>query len=211
MKIILVFYILLISLNSVARTIHVSRADGSQLKFYMNSPSVSGVYPIVFLVHGSACTSSYEMFEQSSPEFLEQGFGVVVLEKYGLDQNTVVCPKAYLENNTVPSRVNDHLLVSSYIRNHIKKWNGKLLWLGGSEGGEVSALAAPLVSETSMLVMLASGGGLAMYQELPIVFERLMSRQGATEQQIIEKKIEIKKQFSFSNRYFKMSTVCRCS
>lgn len=182
------------SIASASQTNIISRTDGSELRFYVDLPS-SESYPIAFLIHGSTCSSSFPMFKSTAPSFVASGIGVIALEKYGINQFTVDCPQAYLENNAVYNRINDHLLVASFVRSHLKKWNKKLIWTGGSEGGQIAALTAPLVSETSLLVMMASGGGLTMAEELPIAFERLLKRQGATDEQVQLKLNEIQEKF----------------
>ncbi len=183
-----------LSFQAYAKTIEIARTDGSLLRFYFEVPA-KAPYPIVFLVQGSTCTSSYSLIQMVAAPFLQHGMGVIAIEKYGLKETSNSCPQEYLINNTIQNRINDHLVVAEYIRNNVSQWNGKFAWAGGSEGGQISALAAPLVHETAMIVMMASGGGLTMAEELPIAFERLMRRQGASDNKIQRKKKELQNSF----------------
>lgn len=192
-----VFFWLIFSLGAIcaeARKIDLVRTDGSLLQFYFEEPKTPN-FPILFVIQGSTCESSYDLFQTTAVRAAALGIGVVAVEKYGITEETRSCPLEYLENNTIHGRISDHLLVVSYIRKHISQWNKKLLWAGGSEGGQVVALTAPLVPETAMIVMLASGGGITMAEELPIAYERLLRREGASEEKIRDEKEKILQQY----------------
>ena len=178
-----------------AKTIEIERPDGSKLLAYFEEPA-NPSYPIVFLIHGSTCTSAFPMFKMTAPALTNNGIGVIALEKYGMSNAVKDCPAEYLKNNFIQSRIQDHLLAASFVRKNMSRWNGKFGWAGASEGGQIAALTAPLVPETAMIAMLASGGGLTMAEELPIAFQRLLRRQGATEEQILQKKAELESQYA---------------
>lgn len=190
-KYLILFVLFLETVSSAHQVIEVPRTDGSKVRFYIETPSKEN-YPIAFMIHGSTCSSSFPLFNATSSIFIKNGIGIIAVEKYGINETTNLCPRGYLENNTIQNRIQDHSIVVNYLRKNIQhSWNKKLIWAGGSEGGQVAALAAPLFRETAMLVMMGSGGGLTMAEELPIAFERLMKRQGASLKQIQDTKKEI--------------------
>jgi pimeloyl-ACP methyl ester carboxylesterase len=123
------------------------------------------------------------MFQQTAPVLRSMDAATVVIEKYGIDENTGECPSSYLQSNTIDQRITDYLIAIAYFRQHLAGWNQKLGWAGESEGGEVASFVAPLVPETSFLALLASGGGLSMSEELPIVTRRKLSRQAASQEE----------------------------
>lgn len=195
LKIAFIFSLVSLSFPGHSDTKKLIRPNGSELQFYFERPSQEP-YPILFLVHGSTCTSTYPMFRSMAPALLNAGIAVVAVEKYGLSFSTSACPIEYLVNNTIQIRVSDHIQVAAYLRKSVTGWNHKFVWAGGSEGGQVAALAAPLLAETSAVAMLASGGGLTMADELPIAFERLLRRKGASDAQIHAMREETVRQYA---------------
>jgi dienelactone hydrolase len=178
MKLLLSLFLML-SFNAFAQPLNLVRTDGSSIRVYIETPNQKS-FPLVVLVHGSTCNSAYPLFQNTSSLLLKAGIAVATIEKYGIDEFQTSCPNSYLENNTIQGRVLDHLQVIAHFRKNLQGWNHKVGWVGGSEGGQVASLVAPLVSETSALVMLASGGGMTMAEELPIVIERSMKKNGAS-------------------------------
>ena len=166
-----------------AATLSLQRTDGSSMRVYLATPLKSN-FPVAVLLQGSVCVSSQPMFQAMQGPLVAAGIAVIAIEKYGLDENTTDCPQAYLENNTVQQRILDHLQLVSYLRQNLPGWNGHIAWAGGSEGGQVGSLVAPLVPETSALLMLASGGGMTMAEELPLDFSKSMARNGSSTEEI---------------------------
>jgi dienelactone hydrolase len=173
----------LISSIAFGRTVNLPRTDGSLMRVYIENPAQSS-FAVVVLLQGSVCSSSYPMFSSTVPALLHDGFGVIAVEKYGLDENTTSCPQSYLDNNTIQSRILDHLQLVAYLRHNLSGWNKRVAWAGGSEGGQVASLVAPLVPETAALIMLASGGGMTMAEELPLVIPASMKKKGGSQTDI---------------------------
>lgn len=178
-----------ISLSAFSSTFDLKRTDGSSLRVYLETPLQQPSFSIVILFQGSTCTSSFPLFSRTAPILLKSGIAVLAVEKYGLDENSIDCPDSYLQNNTVQARILDYLQIASYIRQNVIGWNKKLGLVGGSEGGQVASLVAPLIPETSALVTLAAGGGMTMAEELPIVVTKSMKRSG-TDDLSIQRQIE---------------------
>jgi len=178
-KILAISILLLLSPELFATTLLIPRTDGSNMRVYLSTPQKES-FPVVVLLQGSVCESSWPMFNWTQGPLLAAGISVVAIEKYGLDNTSHSCPQAYLEHNSIQQRILDHVQLVSYLRANLPGWNKKIGWAGNSEGGQVGSLVAPLIPETSAVVMLASGGGMTMSQELPLIFTKLMRRQGAT-------------------------------
>ena len=174
---------LIFSLNAFAQPLNILRTDGSSIRLFVETPNQKS-FPLVILVHGSTCNSVYPLFQSLTPSLLAAGIAVATVEKYGIDELQNVCPNSYIENNTIQGRVLDHLQVVAHFRKNLKGWNHKIGWAGGSEGGQVASLVAPLVPETSAIVMLASGGGMTMAEELSLLTERSLKKSGASSVQI---------------------------
>lgn len=82
----------------------------------------------------------------------------------GLERSPILidgCPKAYWNRYTLSLRVEDCLRVIANLRRQ-PWWNRQIVIFGGSEGGAVAALLAPLVPEAKAVVVLSSGTGLAI-------------------------------------------------
>jgi dienelactone hydrolase len=194
-KIIVLTAILLACPNIFAATLSLQRTDGSSMRVYLATPQKSN-FPVAVLLQGSVCVSSKPMFQAMQGPLVGAGIAVIAVEKYGLDENTTDCPQSYLENNTIQQRILDHLQLASYLRQNLSGWNGHVGWAGGSEGGQVASLVAPLVPETSALLMLASGGGMTMAEELPLDFEKSMARSGSSSEEIRKKIDEIQDHYN---------------
>lgn len=171
----------------------IQRPDGSGLVFYYDKPALPS-YPILALLEGSLCRSGFPMY-QASAVVLKAGIAILTVEKKGLTKDTSICPQEYLFNNTIDNRVLDHLTVVAYLRQTDKNWNRKIGWTGGSEGGEVASLVAPLVPETALLAILASGGGLTMADELLLLTRKRMEKEGASSHAIQTAQEMMRKQF----------------
>lgn len=195
------------SLNAFAQPINLARTDGSNIRVYLETPDQKS-FSLIILVHGSTCNSAYPLFQSLAPSLLSAGIAVATVEKYGIDELQSVCPNSYIENNTIQERVLDHLQVIAHFRKNLIGWNHKVGWAGGSEGGQVASLVAPLVPETSAIVMLASGGGMTMAEELSLLIETSMKKSGASPIQIqtelnslLKKYDEIKKNPTFEKEW----------
>lgn len=193
-KLTLFFFIVFGIQAQAYQILQILRADGSKIQFYLATPAQRN-FPVIFYIHGSTCNTTLPMFQSVAQTLSANGVAVVTLEKYGVNQTTTSCPKEYLENNTIQSRIRDHLLVMNFLRLNLVSWNKKVVWAGGSEGGQVASLVAPLVRETAMVVMMASGGGLTMAEELPLAFEKSMKRKNAPQDQIQKMKIALLEQY----------------
>jgi dienelactone hydrolase len=214
MKLLLSLF-LMFSLNAFAQPLSILRTDGSNIRVYVETPNQKS-FSLVILVHGSTCNSVYPLFQSLTPSLLAAGIAVATVEKYGIDELQDACPDSYIENNTIQGRILDHLQVIAHFRKNLQGWNHKIGWAGGSEGGQVASLVAPLVPETSAIVMLASGGGMTMAEELLLLTERKMKKAGANSVQIqneldslLKKYDEIKKNPTSSQEWLSDGNTAR--
>ncbi len=101
---IFLFSLLLSASVSSAATIEIPRTDGSTIRFYFEKP-VSVSFPILVVLQGSTCVSVQPVIQMVAATALSKGVGVVGVEKYGLNETTISCPKEYLARNTVNQRI----------------------------------------------------------------------------------------------------------
>lgn len=144
----------------------VERPDGTTIHYYLDRPRAER-YPIVVILQGSECLRVADKYGPFIQRLNEAGAAVLRVEKPGLTAETPIgeCPPEYLELNTIDRRVLDLLEVTAELRRD-ERWDGRLAISGGSEGGVVAAMAAPLIPETSAVVLLASAGGMTFGEEL---------------------------------------------
>lgn len=175
--------------------------------YYVNYPQTTSTFPYVIFVSGSKCVSSFKMFKEQIYLSAKWQAAIAVVEKPGLQQASTACPDSYMKNNTVEKRVEDHLSVVNVLKNH-PNWDGRIFWVGESEGGVVVSLAAPKVLESSGAVLLASGGGIPLSDELVLLTKKFKHSFPNNEALIKQKINEIeneptpqKKWLGFTNTY----------
>lgn len=148
------------------------RPDGSELHYRLDRPNARP-YPLVLLLQGSECASVQRPpYDDYARSLTGQGIAVLRIEKRGLTPSVTVCPEEYLRENTVPNRVLDCLQVLAHLRRSEPDWDRRLAVVGGSEGGLVAALVAPLAEETRAVVLIASGGAWPFERELLAELEK---------------------------------------
>lgn len=148
-----------------ARTQRLERLDGSQLIYHVDPPPGRRRHGALLLFQGSGC----EPVERDARVL---GYGrmlapervIVTIEKYGTggaaDAAGVVdgCTPDFWRGNTLSRRVLDAVTVIAALRRRTW-WNGDVVLFGGSEGGAVAAMTAPLVPETRAVIVYSSGIG----------------------------------------------------
>lgn len=140
----------------------LARADGSEIVYYVERRAARGRQPLLIMLQGSGCDSVAlnDRIRWIAP-LLAPGHALATIEKYGVatgaDGND--CPADFWRGNTLTQRALDAARVVAALRRH-GWWNGELVIFGGSEGGAVAALAAPLIPETRAVIVWSSGIGL---------------------------------------------------
>ena len=144
-----------------AETFAIERADGSAIVYHVDAPR-GGRRPLLLLLQGSGCEPARgDAGLAATAPLLAPGHAVLTIEKYGVGTEgpgVDRCPDAYWNGNTLTQRVLDAVQVIARLRRE-RWWNRELVIFGGSEGGAVAAMTAPLVPETRALVIRSSGIG----------------------------------------------------
>ncbi len=142
----------------------LSRADGSEIIYHLDQRG-KGRQGLLLALQGSGCEPVVERaWLKSDPPVLAPGRAVVAIEKYGVragqsSANAIEgCSPEYWRKNTLQQRVLDALQVLAQLRSE-KWWNRELIIYGGSEGGAIAAMLAPLVPETKAAIIVSSGIG----------------------------------------------------
>ncbi len=173
MKTLLLSLLVLLPTSSlVAETLHLQRADGTVITYYMDRPQEES-YPLVVILQGSECLRVSDKYQPYLEYLVKRGAGVLRVEKPGLHARVEVgdCPDEYLRLNTPQQRVLDLLAVLGQLRRQEESWDGQLGLVGGSEGAMVAAMAAPLIPETKSVALLSGGGGLTFFDEVLLGIE----------------------------------------
>ncbi len=151
-----------------SRTQRIERPDGSQLTYHVDRPPGRQRRGVLLLFQGSGC----EPVERDTRvlgygRMLAPGRVIVTIEKYGsagaADAAALVdgCTPDFWRGNTLSRRVLDAVAVVGALRRQ-GWWNGDIVLFGGSEGGAVAAMAAPLVPETRAVIVYSSGVGVSV-------------------------------------------------
>ncbi|HTU09495.1 MAG TPA: hypothetical protein VMG08_01250 [Allosphingosinicella sp.] len=138
------------------------RADGSELVYYVDRDPARGRQPLLIMLQGSGCDSVVgNALVPWMAARLAPRHAVLTIEKYGVatgaDGNR--CTADFRRGNSLTRRALDTALVIAALRRQ-HWWNGELVIFGGSEGGAIAALAAPLIPETRAVIIWSSGIGL---------------------------------------------------
>jgi len=146
------------------RSHSVLRTDGSSLVYHVDRPAGARRAGALLVLQGSGC-------EPVQMDKRVRGYGrmlapervLVTIEKYGVGaaqtgDQIEGCSAAYWRGNTLTRRVLDALAVVAALRRE-SWWSGDVAIFGGSEGGAVAAMLAPLVPETRAVIVYSSGIG----------------------------------------------------
>ena len=141
------------------------RPDGTAITYWLDAAQdESRPADAILVMQGTGCEPvSARPNLQRSARLLRPGARILLIDKQGVEpgpDNPVIdgCPRVYWDHYTLSSRVQDCLRVIADLRRQ-PWWTGRLVLFGGSEGGAVAALLAPLVPETKAVVVLSSGTG----------------------------------------------------
>lgn len=112
--------------------------DAPNIVYYMSKPN-KDVYPIVFLCGGSTDRESLGSIIHFHRYFLQEcldiGAAVITVELWGIDGATIN-EQECMNNYTRSQRFQDHITVIEVLKkNPPQGWNGKLIFIGVSEGG----------------------------------------------------------------------------
>lgn len=155
-----------VSFASPLRAETLERADRSDITYHLLNRAEDGQQGVLLMLQGSGCDPVIEReWLRSEPAVIAPERAVLAVEKYGVGEAGIDvdsldegCSLAYWRGSTLQQRVLDAVQVIAHLRDE-DWWNGELIIHGGSEGGAVAAMLAPLVPETRSVIIISSGIG----------------------------------------------------
>jgi predicted esterase len=172
--------------SSTTEKFQIKRTDDSMLTGYITLPDNRDSFPVAFIIHGSQCESIWLWHKDFNMVSVDFGAALVTLEKQGIYSPEEIDLFEYDQTNTFDHRVEDHLLCIQKLREGeiIPQWNGRLLIIGGSEGGRVAISLSTQVPEIKATALYTCGGGLPTEEELKIAFLKFMISFGESDKEI---------------------------
>ncbi len=142
----------------------VKRTDlkAPNIVFYFTKPQAL-TYPIAIVCGGSTSKDDIESIihfhRYVLKEFLDLNIGVVTVEQWGVDGDHIH-KKEFLDHYTRTQRLKDYHNVIDYLKDHPPHgWNGKLIFLGVSEGGLLVTSLTGDYSDITLATLNWSGAG----------------------------------------------------
>ncbi len=137
-------------------------ADSPDIVYYF-SKAPRDKFPIAILVGGSSLeddiTSIIHFHRYVLKEFLDLGVGVITIEQQGVDGNQINKTE-FMEHYTRSNRLIDHCTVIEHLKKQSPKgWNGKLIFLGVSEGGPIVTTLNTDYPDMTLATINWSGAG----------------------------------------------------
>ncbi len=149
-----------------AEMLTMERPDGSALVHHLDRQSGGSKQGALLLFQGSGCDAvGSDERVIGYGRMLAPERALITIEKYGVGGRFAPgalsdgCTAEYWRGNTLSRRVLDALQVVAWLRRQ-RWWNGDVVLFGGSEGGAVAAMAAPLVPEARAVIVYSSGIGI---------------------------------------------------
>ncbi len=136
--------------------------DSPDIVYYFSCPQKDN-FPIAILCGGSSLEhdiiSIIHFHRYFLKEFLDLEIGVITIEQRGIDGSQInKCE--FMEHYTRSNRLSDHrTVVESLKKNPPKGWNGKLIFLGVSEGGPLVTTLTTDYSDITLATINWSGAG----------------------------------------------------
>ncbi|MBA3816390.1 MAG: alpha/beta hydrolase [Parachlamydiaceae bacterium] len=168
----LIFFVLctiqLFSLEKLA----IQRADQSLIDAYLTIPQDVEQFPLILLVQGSDAETVINNHKALADRFNPYGIAILSAEKRGINADGKDTPQ-FIEFDFFEYRLQDFsTILQALDHGLIKKWNGALIILGGSEGGKIAPkLALQFPSHVVGVILIGSGGGLSFGEELKFQIE----------------------------------------
>lgn len=158
--------------NADVQLMHTMRADGSAIAWSLSDPvsAQNKKHGLLLIAQGSGCLPAIGNPSVNQAKLIAPDFSVLLVEKYGVNHRDKPkdpmkdCSADYFAHHTVSQRVDDVVQVIGELKKS-NWWNGRLVILGGSEGGAVVARLTPLV-QPDATVVFSSGLGLPLAQAI---------------------------------------------
>jgi pimeloyl-ACP methyl ester carboxylesterase len=139
-----------------------SKNSAPDIVYYLSKPQ-SDIFPIAILCGGSSLEndigSIIHFHRYFLKEFLELGSAVLTVEQQGIDGNNINA-REFMENYTRSNRLQDHCdVIEALKKNPPQGWNGKLIFLGVSEGGPLVTILTMYYQNCTIATINWSGAG----------------------------------------------------
>jgi len=168
------------------------RPDGSTIHWFLDQPDApASKVGLVVVMQGSSCepVAKSEFLALTRAVFPE--FSTVTADKYGIDpdadfdgKDNASCPQRYHAKSTSSQRVADYQQILNNL-SLAKWWNGQLILVGGSEGGDIAARLAAQ-SRSDAVVLISTGGGTTFGELVRASLIEQMERQSVPRDQWLD-------------------------
>lgn len=140
---------------------HVSSAP--EIVYYFSRPSAPS-YPIVFFCTGSSSKgrvhSVIHLHRYFLEEILELQCGLMTVEQWGAENPEEIDEATFFAHYTRTQRLQDHVtVIDGLTQNPPAGWNGKLVFIGVSEGGLLVTALTELYQDLTIATVNWSGSG----------------------------------------------------
>jgi hypothetical protein len=141
---------------------HFNDISAPDIVYYFSRPS-RDQFPIAILVGGSSLegdiSSIIHFHRYFLKEFLDLGVGVITIKQQGVDGHQMNKTE-FMEHDTRSHRLSDHRIVIEHLKKYPPLgWNGKLIFLGVSEGGPIVTTLTSDYSSDALATINWSGAG----------------------------------------------------
>lgn len=139
-----------------------STINAPDIIYYMSKPQ-NKTFPIAILCGGSSLEndlgSIVHFHRYFLQEFLDLGSAVVTVEQQGIDGDNINAHE-FMQNYTRSNRLQDHCdVIETLKKNPPQGWNGKLIFLGISEGGPIATTLTTRHQDCTLATINWSGAG----------------------------------------------------
>ncbi len=181
----LAFCVLCGNFNLFARrhNIQFTREDGSTVDGYFDRPDSEAEVPVVVFIDGSFETSVTISHDKLAARFNQRKIGLISLEKRGITLEKIDFNE-FRAHDCFEERLQDYVLLLNQLKDRkIPGCNGRIVLLGGSEGGKIAprlSLEFPIAVQG--IVLIGSGGGLPFGEEMKYQYQKLIQLMGTFKQ-----------------------------
>ena len=144
-------------------TVPRKEAASPEIVYYFTKPKNKENYSIAIVCGGSTTKddigSIIHFHRYFLEEFLTLGVAVITIEQWGVD-GIKVDKDEFMAHYTRSQRLKDHQAVIEHLKaNHPKGWDGKLIFLGISEGGPLVTSLTELYPDNTRATINWCGAG----------------------------------------------------
>ncbi|MGC2310119.1 MAG: alpha/beta hydrolase [Candidatus Babeliaceae bacterium] len=143
-------------------TANRAESDAPAIVYYLTKPTQDS-YPIAILCGGSTTKGDLDSIIHFHRYLLKElndlGLGVLTVEQWGIDGNSIN-ENEFMTHYTRSQRLDDHQVIIEHLKlNSPHGWNGKLVFLGVSEGGPIVTSLTELYSDITLATINWVGAG----------------------------------------------------